>query len=509
MKRFYINSIPRESIGFGIRIISVFLIALFAITGCDGDTDIIPVEKQPPSIPSTPFPPDGADDLSLDLRISWVCSDIDLDTLVYDLYFGNESDPPLFSAEQRNYSYRFYGYDTSSALELDATYYWKVIAKERVIARIDSVRGYDEEDEDSIWVYETDTTWGESAVSEIWNFSTSKLYLDTLHMIYNTGIGTVPGNVNKVFVEGDNDSLIYIADDNFGLRIVHVIDTTIMFGATDSIDIKTIQQVGEYEELIFQADVKDITVVGNYAYLSGPGVIIVDITDAENPVSTFYSDTTCYDPTSDNGDDIFCASAVSDDELYVFSINGDSLFAIDVSNSATIDSPIVVGSWPTPGTAKDIYYSGDYVYIADSLSGLQIVDISDPASPTLTGNYSYSETDAAMGVFVDGNTAYLAYGKAGLVMVNVASPANPSIIGSPITLIGEDETGFAKDVYVQDGYAYIAAYWNGGLQIVDIAEASVVAKYYTKGGASGVFANDKYVYLADRWPGLLVFEFKH
>jgi len=506
VKCFNVKASLKDSIGFGIKIFSAVLIMLFAITGCGDNDDITDVVKHPPTTPSEPYPANGATDLSLDLKITWLCSDIDLDTLVYDLYFGNESDPPLFSAQQKTYSYRFYSYDTSYALELDTTYYWKVIAKERVISKIDSNRVYDVEDDDSIWVYVTDTTWGESAESEIWNFSTSRLYLDTLHMIYDTGNGSTPGNVNKVFVESDNNSLIYIADDNFGLRVVNVVDTIILLGGTDSITVKTIHQIGAFDGNIANYTVRDITVSGDRAYLSGPGVIIIDVTNPASMIDTYHDAQSYYDPTPSGEDDIFYASAVNDGNSYVFTVNGDSLFAIDIGTDES--DPTVVGTWPTPGTAYDIYLSGDYVYIADADSGLQIVDISTPENPTLAGNYSYTAADSVMGVFVDGNTAYLAYGKVGLVMVDITDPTQPAIIGSPITLPGENETGFAKDVHVHGGYAFIAAYFNGGLQVVDIAEASVVASYNTKGGASGVFANDDYVYLADRWPGLLLFEFK-
>ena len=35
----------------------------------------------------------------------------------------------------------------------------------------------------------------------------------------------------------------------------------------------------------------------------------------------------------------------------------------------------------TIGNARDVYVSGDYAYIADTDSGLAIIDISDPTNP--------------------------------------------------------------------------------------------------------------------------------
>jgi hypothetical protein len=51
---------------------------------------------------------------------------------------------------------------------------------------------------------------------------------------------------------------------------------------------------------------------------------------------------------------------------------------------------------------------GNYAYIADGLSGLQIIDISNPTTPTLKVNYDTS--GEAVGVQVVGNYAYVANG---------------------------------------------------------------------------------------------------
>ena len=45
-------------------------------------------------------------------------------------------------------------------------------------------------------------------------------------------------------------------------------------------------------------------------------------------------------------------------------------------------------------------------YVTDELSGLQIIDISNPASPTLAG--VYNTPGYAVGVAVAGNYAYVA-----------------------------------------------------------------------------------------------------
>ena len=72
---------------------------------------------------------------------------------------------------------------------------------------------------------------------------------------------------------------------------------------------------------------------------------------------------------------------------------------------------------------------GNYAYVADSvLNGLVIVDVSNPAAPTLKG--SYDTTGYSYGVAVEGNYAYVADGDNGLLIVDVSNPAAPTLKGS-------------------------------------------------------------------------------
>ena len=74
-----------------------------------------------------------------------------------------------------------------------------------------------------------------------------------------------------------------------------------------------------------------------------------------------------------------------------------------------------VGEYDTPGDARFVTVEGDYAYVADGESGIQILDINDPSNPVLIGGY--------------------------------------------------DTQGNASDVAVQDGYVYIAD-GTGGLRVI-------------------------------------------
>jgi hypothetical protein len=78
--------------------------------------------NNPPNEPSDPSPSDGASDIDIDADLSWTCSDPDSDTLSYDVYFGNVSNPPLIASDIALTSY------DPGVMNLNETYFWKIVA---------------------------------------------------------------------------------------------------------------------------------------------------------------------------------------------------------------------------------------------------------------------------------------------------------------------------------------------------------------------------------------------
>src|SRR4051794_40345987 len=81
------------------------------------------------------------------------------------------------------------------------------------------------------------------------------------------------------------------------------------------------------------------------------------------------------------------------------------------------------GHWGSGGAV-----SGSCAYVADGNSGLQVIDVSNPASPQRVGGYDTSGT--AYGVTVSGNCAYVADFDSGLRVIDVSDPAHPQQVGS-------------------------------------------------------------------------------
>ncbi|MFM6025782.1 MAG: LVIVD repeat-containing protein, partial [Dolichospermum sp.] len=128
------------------------------------------------------------------------------------------------------------------------------------------------------------------------------------------------------------------------------------------------------------------------------------------------------------------------------------------------------------GFVSNIQVLGNYAYVSAGNRGLKIIDISNPASPSLRGEYSYHHSGEAYDVQVVGNYAYVAFGLYGLEIIDISNPSSPILAGSykPSTRYsGQTVTNTVTSVEVVNNYAYLtvrAARDLGGLWILDISQ---------------------------------------
>jgi formylglycine-generating enzyme required for sulfatase activity len=81
--------------------------------------------NNPPGIPTLISPANGATDQSTIITLRWLCTDLDGDSLVYDVYFGKTTPPTsIVSTAQKAACI------TRGGLENSRTYYWKIVAKD-------------------------------------------------------------------------------------------------------------------------------------------------------------------------------------------------------------------------------------------------------------------------------------------------------------------------------------------------------------------------------------------
>jgi len=280
------------------------------------------------------------------------------------------------------------------------------------------------------------------------------IYAADLTALTEVGFYDSPGNALDVVVRGD---YAYLADHNAGLRIIRISSPTQPV------------EVGVYDP--DTAEVFRLALAGNYAYIADynhNALRIVDVSNPTNPTSVGLY--TAPFPVKA----VAVSETLFDGRRYAYiaeyeqkSIGSNSyLRVLDVTDPA---QPTSVGVLQNlTGAASDLAVvegpgGARYIYLADGYP-LNIINVTDPANPTLTLNIPGGYNGGYQGVAIAGNRAYFAYGGRGMTVWDISDPANPT------QLVEADTAVESRDVAVRDD-AILIADWTGGL--VAFAEAEL------------------------------------
>ncbi len=269
------------------------------------------------------------------------------------------------------------------------------------------------------------------------------------------------------------DSLAYIAAADGGLRIVSLADP---------------HNPSEVGVFVGPANTCGVALKDSFAYLAGHinGVFVVNVADPTNPQQVGQ----CGTPG------VAAHVAVKDTLLYV----ADRDAGLRIISVADPTHPYEVGFYPdTLGHVhNDVAVEGSYAYVAAGYL-LEVIDVSDPASPSLAGYCAMPY--ASQGITVSGSYAHIAAGD--LLIIDVSDPQNPHEVGRYVT------PGFAMDVRVVDNTAYVADGYSG-LRVVDVSnpqQPQELGYYETPGWTNGIDLAGDYVYVTENPIGLRVFQF--
>jgi hypothetical protein len=124
---------------------------------------------------------------------------------------------------------------------------------------------------------------------------------------------------------------------------------------------------------------------------------------------------TCIDANSD-----FALIGAGYEEPYI----GEVRF-YDIQEMA---SPILRGICEIPNWPHSIYMHGNYAYVADSFSGLQIIDFANTSNPHVCGYYDTPGISLDLAVFDD--YIFIADDTAGIQILNITDPCNPTFVSN-------------------------------------------------------------------------------
>ena len=236
--------------------------------------------------------------------------------------------------------------------------------------------------------------------------------------------------------------------------------------------------------------------IGNSHYalvaaFTDDGVQIIDITDPASPSPVAHvSDGTDY-PKLDGASSITTHTIGEKHYALVASSIDDGVQIIDITDPASpspvahvtdgADYPELNGATAiTTHTIGNSHYALVAAYFDD---GVQIIDITDPASPSpvahVTDGADYPELNAASGITTHtiGNSHYAlvaAFTDYGVQIIDITDPASPSPVAHVTDGADYPElaraSGIATHTIGNSHYALVAASTDDGVQIIDITD---------------------------------------
>jgi len=182
---------------------------------------------------------------------------------------------------------------------------------------------------------------------------------------------------------------------------------------------------------------------------------------------------------------------------YAYVGEGPRLVILDIADPA---SPTVVGkTHPLSILVDHVAVGGDYAYvISERNSSLHVIDVSDPTNPI---EVAFHDTSVlTQGLYVSDGMVYIVGLSGNLLVMDASDPTNPTEVGY------YQMPGLAHNIYVDDNIAYIADS-DYGLRMVDVSDPTnplEVGLHNTPGQAVDVYVNNSIAYVADLSGGLRV-----
>jgi hypothetical protein len=172
---------------------------------------------------------------------------------------------------------------------------------------------------------------------------------------------------------------------------------------------------------------------------------------------------------------------------------------LDVSDPA---SPVSIGKFDSPGSAVELQLAGNRAYLADGDHGMAILDLTNPTAPVVLGTYNPGVL--CLDVKVVGNRAYLACADAGLHIVDITDPANPVQLGAYLPTSAE-WFPWANKLQVVGNVVYLAT---GFFVVVDVSDPTnpVELSRWDKTVVPDCRVSGNRLYLATGDDGVVVFD---
>lgn len=169
--------------------------------------------------------------------------------------------------------------------------------------------------------------------------------------------------------------------------------------------------------------------------------------------------------------------------------------------------------YDTSGYAYDVAISGDYAYVADGLTGLKTINISDIDNAYQESVIKYTG-ETAKTVLVDEGYLYVAFREGGTKIFSLADPANPVLVATYENLEMDNPTWALSSNLKKVGNILYVGEKMGGLVALDVSDPTspveldrvlVPNESYPK-EVQGIDVSGNYAFVANPWKGLAVID---
>ena len=225
-----------------------------------------------------------------------------------------------------------------------------------------------------------------------------------------------------------------------------------------------------------------------HAYVASGNLILVDVTDDENPEIDFRLNT----PGRATG------IQFRNDTVYLT----DRQTGLHVINARNPQQPRRISTQPTSGNATDIVLKDTLAYIAAGKGGIQTIDISESASPKWLHRYAAGGTVYGLDVIeTDAGdwSVYVANGVGGVKTLEFTTPYQGSVTKSLplstniIAAKNRFEAATCTKIRVHNGHGFVAA--ETGMYVVNLSTDTIAAYIPTPSPVSDIALHEGYAYL--------------
>ncbi len=173
-------------------------------------------------------------------------------------------------------------------------------------------------------------------------------------------------------------------------------------------------------------------------------------------------------------------------KAYLTTGAGGHLYQLNITNLSDINY-----LWRlqySPGEANGILSVTSALYLCNDFD-FKVIDISNKSVPILTGEVTFAGEPSATAV--SGNIAVLAEGLTGIDIIDITNPLNPVLLSKY-----EDEENYYIDVDIKGNNVYCAT--NDGLKIIDISDLlnPTLIRSVAVGATDKLAIDGNYVYLS-------------